>query len=638
MERRAYTNRLAREKSPYLLQHAHNPVDWYPWGDEAFEKARRENKPIFLSIGYSTCHWCHVMERESFENEEIAGLLNEHFVAVKVDREERPDVDQVYMAAVQAMGEQGGWPLSVFLTPDRRPFSGGTYFPPEDRWGRIGFPTLLRRVAQAWKERNKAVIDDARVVATAISTEPVRRQGALGRVAVQRAVEQFEASYDPVWGGFGHAPKFPRSVALEFLMRRGAFEMVEHTLVQMAQGGLYDLVGGGFHRYSTDEKWLVPHFEKMLYDNALLARAYVQAWQITKDPFHERIARETLGYILRDLVAPEGAFYCAEDADSEGVEGKFYVWDPREVGNEGILRVAPRTTLDGEWKKKLFEARSRRVRPHRDDKILAEWNALAIGALACAGAALDEPSYVAAAERAARFILTTLRRPDGRLLRRYREGEAAIPAYLDDYAALADALVDLYQATFKVEYVEEAVRVAEDMIALFVDPNGGFWLTAKDGESLVARPKEIYDGALPSGNAVALHALARLADLTSREDFRTVAEAAVRAFASIVELYPAGYPHLLSAVDRLDGPSRQIVLAGDAPEMVRVVRGAYLPDAVVVWVPEEGPDDRTRRAIPITKERKAIQGKAAAYLCEGSACGLPLTDVRELEKLLALRR
>jgi len=665
-EKPRHTNRLAKEKSPYLLQHAHNPVDWHPWGDEAFEKAKKEDKPVFLSIGYSTCHWCHVMERESFESEEIAKVLNDHFVAIKVDREERPDVDQVYMAAVMRMTGQGGWPLSAFLTHDRHPFFGGTYFPPEDRWGRIGFPTLLTRIAAAWKEKRAEILADGKHVAEALAPEAAEK-GELKEETLERADRAFAESFDETWGGFGGAPKFPRSVALEFLMRRHArtadektMWSVRFTLVKMSEGGMYDQLGGGFARYSTDEEWLVPHFEKMLYDNALLTRAYVQAWQITKDPHFERIARESIAYVMRDMLSPDGAFYSAEDADSEGIEGKFYVWNPKQVkdvlgADEGqracdafgvtepgnwdphepgipkgnsCLRVTGAAVKD-ESKRKLLEARSKRIRPLRDDKVLTEWNALMIGALACAGAAFDDPRYVEAAERAAKFVLTKLRRADGRLLRRWKDGEAAIPACLDDYAFLADALVDLHQATFKPEYAEAAVKIADDMIRLFGDKDGGFWFTADDNEKLVTRMKETYDGALPSGNSVALHALVRLAALAGREDFLKAADASFRAFASQLARQPSAFPHMLSAFDMFRGPFREVVIAGDSPQMLKLIRTSYLPNAVVARADTKG--------LPTTEGKKPVNGKAAVYVCENRACKLPVTTVEELRVTLGVK-
>jgi hypothetical protein len=677
-------NRLAKEKSPYLQQHKHNPVDWYPWGDEAFARAKKEDKPIFLSIGYSTCHWCHVMERESFENDEIAAVLNGHFVSIKVDREERPDVDAVYMAAVMAMSGHGGWPLSAFLTPEREPFFAGTYFPPAP------FRDLLERVAEMWKGQRQKLTDGAKEVAKAVAGfgRAAGVAGDLDPALFDRAVASYQGQYDDEQGGFGSAPKFPQSVALEFLMRmhrrtgsEAALAMVRRQLDAMMRGGIYDQLGGGFHRYSTDARWLVPHFEKMLYDNALLVRAYLQAWQITREPEYARIVRETCEYVLRDMTSPEGAFYSAEDADSEGFEGTFYLWTPAKLkavvpGRDGeILCRAFGVVEGGNWvpheereprgnsvvhlaasigdlsrefkldaaevtkvladgKRKLFEARARRPRPHRDDKILTEWNAMMIGALASAGAALEEPRFVAAAEKAARFVLDHLRRKDGRLLRRHREGESAIPAYLDDYAFLAEALADLYQATFRPGYLDDCLNIAEAMNALFGDPDGGFYFTAKDHETLIVRTQEIQDGAIPSGNAVAAHALFKLAELTSREPLKKAALNTLRRFGSLLKSHAAAVPHLASAADMALSPWREIVIAGDSPEMVREVRRRYLPNTVVVSVPATGPDDALRRLIPMVEGKKAVGGRPAAYVCENYSCKAPVTSAAELARIL----
>ncbi|HXX92206.1 MAG TPA: thioredoxin domain-containing protein, partial [Planctomycetota bacterium] len=537
-----YTNRLAQEKSPYLLQHAHNPVDWFPWGQEAFDKAKKEDKPIFLSIGYSTCHWCHVMEHESFEDEEVAKFLNDHFVPIKVDREERPDVDQIYMTAVQAMGSQGGWPLSAWLTPDLKPFMGGTYFPKEDRFGRSGFLTVLRRLSEAWKDRRAAIDDDARRVAEYLKNEAAAP--APGEVNLDQILEkgtlQIQKSFEPAFGGFSQRPKFPHSTTIQYLLRlwkrtgsEEALRMAEKSLLGMAQGGIYDQLGGGFHRYSTDAEWLVPHFEKMLYDNALLASAYLEAYQVTRKDVYARIARETLEYVLRDMTSREGAFYSAEDADSEGIEGKFYVWNPGQIAqalgdrDAAAFGKAFDVTPEGNWepfeesipkhqsvlrirgegdfsplKRKLLDVRSRRVRPHLDDKVLTGWNALMISAMAQASGVLGEPRYREAAERAARFLLER-HRQDGKLLRTSRLGEAKLDAYLEDHAYLAAALLDLYEATFDGAYFAEAEKLAQRAIDLFWDERaGGFFTTAAGHASLLARMREEYEGPHPTGNSV----------------------------------------------------------------------------------------------------------------------------------------
>jgi hypothetical protein len=670
-----YTNRLAREKSPYLLQHAHNPVDWYPWGPEAFEKAKKEDKPIFLSIGYSTCHWCHVMEHESFEDEGVAKLLNELFVPIKVDREERPDVDQIYMTAVQAMGQHGGWPLSVWLTPDRKPFMGGTYFPKEDKFGRPGFVTVLRRISEVWKERRAEIENDAAGIADHLRKMAAERQP--GDVdperVIQRAYLQTEQGYEPQHGGFSQAPKFPHSTTVQFLLRyhrrtgsADALAMAEKSLTEMARGGIYDQLGGGFHRYSTDAKWIVPHFEKMLYDNALLAIAYVEAWQVTRKAFYAGIARETLEYVLRDMTSKEGGFFSAEDADSEGVEGKFYVWNPAQVKevlgekdaerfmkafdvtpqgnwepfeesipkNQSVLRVVQ----DGEFsdlKKKMFEARSKRVRPHLDDKVLTSWNALMIGAFARAAQAFEEPRYRAAAERAAKFLLERHRR-DGKLLRTSRLGEAKLEGTLDDYAFLAGALLDLYEATFDPAYFEESKKLAAQAVDLFWDPRaGGFFVTPEGQGDLIARMREEFEGPVPTGNSVLALTFLRLHDLTGDASWRDRAEKTVASFKSHLDRYPAGHGTLLCAVDYLKGPSKEIAIAGPDPEpLLRVVRQAFLPNKVLACADGPASPERRPAGPPLLEGRVAVGGKAAAYVCENMTCQKPVTDPAELEALL----
>ena len=676
-------NRLGKEKSPYLQQHRHNPVDWYPWGDEAFDKAKKESKPVFLSIGYSTCHWCHVMERESFESKEIAAVLNARFISIKVDREERPDVDAVYMAAVMAMSGHGGWPLSAFLTPDKQPFFAGTYFPPDH------FKNVLEKIADLWDKDRAKVIEGGRAVAEALALQSgAGAPGPVDEGLFAKGLGQFTREYDATLGGFGRAPKFPRSVALEFLMRMHrrlespeALAMARRQLDAMKDGGIFDQLGGGFHRYSTDAEWLVPHFEKMLYDNAYLVRAYLQAWQLTKDPEYERVIRETCDYVLRDMTSPQGGFYSAEDADSEDYEGTFYLWTPAKLkavvpGRDGDLlcralgvveggnwvpheareprgnsvmhraasiedlaaefKLAPADTAKvlAEGKRKLFEARSRRPRPHRDDKILTEWNAMMIGALGAAGAVFEEPRYVAAAEKAALFVREKLLRKDGRLLRRHRDGESAIPAFLDDYAFLADGLADLYQASFRAEHLAEAVRLAGDMIDLFADPAGGFFLTAKDHEALIARTREVYDGALPSGTSVAVQALFKLAELTSNERFRKTAKAALDRHAAELTNFPQAYPHLASAADMSLSPWREIVVAGDSPEMLREIRRRYLPNTVVASVPAAGPAADLLKVMPMSEGKKAVGGQPAAYVCENYTCQAPVTSAADLARLL----
>ncbi len=660
-------NRLAGEKSPYLLQHAHNPVDWHPWGAEAFEKAKREGKPIFLSIGYSTCHWCHVMEQESFEDEEIAGILNEHFVPVKVDREERPDVDQIYMTFVQATTGRGGWPLSVWLTPELEPFVGGTYFPKEDVPGRTGFRGVLLRIVDLWKRQRKEIEASAgKVVGQLKQLAAASPPGEIDPEAVlERGEARFSGSFEAVRGGFSHAPKFPPPMTIQFLLRQhrrtGAkepLEMCERTLVEMARGGMHDQLGGGFHRYATDAEWLVPHFEKMLYDNALLAVAYLEAYQVTGKEFYARVARDTLEYVLRDLTSKEGAFFSAEDADSEGVEGRFYVWNPAQVkevlGEEegGRFCSAFGVTVEGNWepfeesipkgqsvlhveeegdftalKRKLFEARSKRVRPLLDDKVLTSWNALMISAMCRAARVLEEPRYREAAERAARYLLAKHRK-DGRLLRTSRHGEAKLDAYLEDYAALAAAMLDLYETTFDVSWVEEARRLVEQASGLFGDEAGGFFTTSERHTSLIARMREEYEGPIPTGNALMAMSLLRLHALTGEASFRERAVKTVESFKVELERMPEAFPYLLCVVDFLKGPSRQIVVTGPRPEpLLRVVRRAFLPNAVVALA--DG-----KPAFALLEGRAAVEGRAAAYVCEDMACKLPVTDPEELEALL----
>ncbi len=680
----AHTNRLIHEKSPYLLQHAHNPVDWYPWGEEAFAKARTEDKPIFLSIGYSTCHWCHVMERESFEDEEIAALLNALYVPVKVDREERPDVDQIYMQAIQIMTGQGGWPLSAFLTPDRRPFWGGTYFPPDDRYGRPGFRRILIALADSWRNRRAEILDSAAKLTGYVEEQSrlaqARAQVTLGPELVTQAVAQSSARFDSVHGGFGTAPKFPRPHAISFLLGAHArsadphvLGMVETTLEHMARGGIYDHLGGGFHRYSTDDRWLVPHFEKMLYDQALIARAYLQAYQATGNEAYAGVARGIFTYVLRDLTAPGGGFYSAEDADSEGEEGKFYVWTGEEIravlGNgAGDLIAAvygisaggnfehgrsimhlPRplaataaehgltpSELEarlGPARAQLLAARNQRIRPHLDDKILTDWNGLMIGALALGARVLDEPAYLAAAERAARFIDSHLRRADGRLLRRYRDGEAAIPAYLDDYAFLSWGLLDLYAASFEPSYLERARELVREMLRLFKDEkDGGLFFAAGDGEDLLVRTKEIHDGALPSGNAVAALVLLRLGATTADPELSQEGRAIIETYAGVLATSPMAFPQLLFALDFALGPTAEVVVAGDPASrelkaMLAALNRPFLPHVVTAVRFSDETGERLATIAPFLAAFEPEQGGAAAYVCRNHACELPTHDV-----------
>jgi uncharacterized protein YyaL (SSP411 family) len=681
------TNRLANEKSPYLLQHAHNPVDWYPWGEEAFAKAARENKPIFLSIGYSTCHWCHVMERESFEDERVAKVLNESFVPVKVDREERPDVDRIYMLFVQASTGSGGWPMSVWLTPDRKPFFGGTYFPPDNRYGRPGFGAILENLARAWKEdRTRIEQSGSQVLAQLRQYSEIGggTREAAGRETLDSAFFAFRRSFDTRLGGFGGAPKFPRPSVHNFLLRyyaetenEEALEMVLLTLREMAKGGMHDQLGGGFHRYSVDERWFVPHFEKMLYDQAQLAVSYLEAFQITRDEQYAGVARDIFSYVLRDLTDPGGGFYSAEDADSaidpsrpgEKSEGAFYLWsaeelktalgerdaaifghrfgveangnvaqDPHgEFGGRNILYQAHpeaeenRATLR-DASAKLLEIRAARPRPHRDDKILTAWNGLMISAFAKGAQILNEPRYADSARRAASFLRRELWDEDrGVLLRRYRDGEAAIDGFLDDYAFFALAMLDLYETSFDPADFAFAVRLADRAIALFEDSeNGAFFSTAAvDGErELVLRLKDDYDGAEPSGNSVMAMLLLRLARMTGRDDFRRAADRTLQVFASRLQSAAAAIPQMMAAYSFAIAQPMEIVLAGSREDasmrsMLAAIRRHFLPNAVVMMAGE------APHPMP------ALRGEATAYVCENYACQLPATEVATLEQQLS---
>jgi len=644
-----HTNRLSREKSPYLLQHASNPVDWYPWGEEAFEKARSENKPIFLSIGYSTCHWCHVMERESFENEHIAALLNERFVPIKVDREERPDVDRLYMLFVQATTGGGGWPMSVWLTPDLKPFFGGTYFPPEDRYGRSGFGAVLQGISEVWQR------DRARVESAGISVlEEIRRQldsGLSGAPADEDVLERgffyFRRTFDPQYGGFGGAPKFPRPSVFCFLLRehartgnQEALDMVLKTLRAMAEGGIHDRLGGGFHRYSVDERWDVPHYEKMLYDQAQLAASYLEAHQITRDPFFADVARGILDYVLRDMTSPEGGFYSAEDADSAvdpshpevKEEGAFYLWP------EGVLEKA---LADPEERIRLLAERAQRPRPARDDKILTAWNGLMISGFALGAQVLEDARYLAAAERAAGFIFEKLFDPrSAALLRRYREGEAAVDGFLEDYAFLAQGMLDLYEASFDPRHLEMAIRLTEKQVELFEDrEHGGFFASATNGHDLILSLKDSDDGAEPSGNSIAAMNLVRLARYTGREDFRSCATRTFHAFGPALNTAPAALPMMLAALAFSQAPPRQIVIAGragaeDTRALLRVLRRRFLPFRTLMLADADGDGARLARLIPEIAGMAAVGGRAAAFVCENFACQMPVTAPEELERTL----
>jgi len=715
-------NLLSREKSPYLLQHADNPVHWYPWGDEAFAKAKAEDKPVFLSIGYSTCHWCHVMEHESFENPEIAEVMNKYFVSIKVDREERPDVDNIYMKAVMSLTGSGGWPLSVFVTAEKRPFYGGTYFPPGSQWGRPGFKELLLSINDAWQNRRDELFQSSRAI-----TQNLQARSFWGQIdgnpvpdeeTLRHAYGQYAERFDPRYGGFGTAPKFPASHNLSYLLRywkraneTKALEMVEKTLAEMAKGGMYDHMGGGFHRYSTDQRWHIPHFEKMLYDQAILSKTYLEAYQATHHEEYARVAREIFEYVLRDMTDPGGGFYSAEDADSlepmderretkddasfvphpsslVKKEGAFYLWryqeivehlgkEPAEIFNyyygaepRGNALSDPLGEFSGknilyraasleetakkfgktpaqieqiinESRGKLFMLRGSRPRPHLDDKELVDWNGLMISSLALGSRLLNEPKYREAAEKSAQFILSTLVRKDGRLLHRYRDKEAGIPGMLEDYAFFIHGLIDLYEATFKEGYLKEARRLTEDMIKLFWDDKeGGFFFTATDAEKLLIREKEIYDGAIPSGNAIAVLDLLRMGRLMFNREWEKKAEEYFKTFGQELSSGPSAYAQSLTALDFAIGPSREIVLVGqkDDPQTSAMLKSLYerfIPNKVVLL--RSLSDEAARDIIalvPFVENQQALGGRTTAYVCKNYHCEFPTNDIRQFEQLL----
>ncbi len=678
-----HTNRLAQEKSPYLLQHRHNPVDWFPWGDVAFEKARKENKPILLSIGYSTCHWCHVMERESFEDAATAKVLNEHFVSIKVDREERPDVDKIYMGFVQMTTGSGGWPMNVFLTPDLKPFYGGTYWPPEPKHGRPAFTQVLERVAELWKERRADILDSANDVTArlqAMASHDAANAFPTGERELHGAGQSFLHEYDPQHGGFGGAPKFPRPSQPLFLLRYArrfgdaeAIKAVLHTCDAMAAGGMNDQLGGGFARYSVDERWLVPHFEKMLYDQAQLVQLYLDAHVVSGEERYGAVARDVIGYVLRDMTHPDGGFYSAEDADSEGKEGKFYCWthdelsrlltveefnvvtrhfgvtkagnfvdhsDPDPLPHQNVLSVvdprvepADRPLLEAAKAKMLVE-RAKRVRPHLDDKVLASWNGMMLGAIARAAAVLKDDEFREAAERNLRFLKAQLWDEGSKTLyHRWREGERDQVQLLDAYANLLAGVVELYEATVDPRHLEFAVELAEATIRRFYDPeNGGFWQTTADTPHLLLRNKEDYDGAEPSGNSVAALALLKLAAICERKDWREAAEKTLRLFAQRLHQVPQAVPHLLLALDFALQEPKRVVLAGDftcgsTASLLRAAHGVFEPHRVVLG--NHGPVEPFARSLPVNEEF------TLAYCCTGTECQ-PAT--RERSRLVEFLR
>ncbi|MDP6923218.1 MAG: thioredoxin domain-containing protein [Candidatus Scalindua sp.] len=687
-------NRLKLEKSPYLLQHADNPVDWYAWGPEAFEKARKENKPIFLSIGYSTCHWCHVMAHESFDNSEVARLMNEVFICIKVDREERQDIDNIYMRVCQMMTGSGGWPLTILMTPEKKPFFAGTYIPRESNHGRLGMLDLIPRIKEVWSTQHDEIINSADQITEKLNMIAQSSSGSkLDKSTLKAAYDQLNGRYSEQYGGFGTAPKFPSPQNLLFLLRywqstndEKALRMVVKTLQSMQNGGIYDHIGYGFHRYSTDSHWLVPHFEKMLYDQAMLAMAYIEAYQATGIKEFEETAKQIFTYVMRDMTDKKGGFYSAEDADSEGVEGKFYVWTEEEIrqilkGEEADLIInvysidktgnfrdeatgentganilhLDRSLTEVAFNKEsvdglkerveaarqiLFAVRNKRVHPHKDDKILTDWNGLMIVALAKGAQAFDEPKYAEAAKRATDFILTSMRREDGRVLHRYRDGHTAILANVDDYAFLIWGLLELYETVFDVDYLRTALDLNSEMIKYFWDEqDGGFYFTAEDAEELIVRQKEIYDGAIPSGNSVAVSNLFRLSRITANTDFEDKANKIMLAFSKEVESAPSGYTQMMVALGFGIGPSYEIVIVGDpeaddTKEMLNSLGKHFIPYKVVLLKHADQETADITRIAEYTEYHSSFDGKATAYVCLDFACKMPVTNTEEMLKLL----
>jgi uncharacterized protein len=622
-------NRLAQETSPYLLQHADNPVDWYPWGDEARERARAEDKPILLSVGYSACHWCHVMEHESFEDPATAAVMNERFVNVKVDREERPDVDAVYMDAVVALSGHGGWPMTVFLTPEGEPFFGGTYYPPEPRHGMPAFRQVLTAVSDAYRERRSDITRQAQALVEAVRSQSDHRPSnePLTSSVLDDAVRGLRAQFDPVWGGFGRAPKFPPASALEFLLRRDELELVTRTLDGMALGGMYDLVGGGFHRYSVDERWLVPHFEKMLYDNSLLVPAYLHGWMRTGEDRYRRVVEQTVEYMLRELRLPEGAFASAQDADTDGVEGATFTWAPGDGAPEELLepfehgRFVLRGDLDEDTRARLFELREQRPKPLRDDKAIASWNGLAIAALAETGARLEREDVTQAAVEAAEFVLGTLTDADGRLHRTWREGVAKGTGYLEDYANVAHGLYELHVATGDLRWLRESRRLALLAVDLFADDeHGGFFMTPAGGEELVTRKKDVDDHPTPSGNSMLAYALLRLARIWGDDDLERCAAGVFRLLLPTLPRAPSAFGWALCALDLyLSTPRELALIASPTDDLSRAVLARWDPNAVVAF----GPDDD----VPLLAGKTRVDGRPTLYECERFACRAPVTDL-----------
>jgi len=674
-------NYLVNEKSPYLLQHAYNPVDWYPWTEEAFDKAKALNKPIFLSIGYSTCHWCHVMERESFEDAEVAAVLNRDFISIKVDREERPDIDQIYMTFSHVSTGQGGWPLTVFLTPEKKPFYVGTYFPKNYKYGRPGLLEVLKGITNKWNQSRSEVETSAEKMTLMLnSLDRTEEETIFDRDVFRDTYDYFNQSFDVKYGGFGKEPKFPTPHNLFYLLRyfeankeSHALEMVEKTLTQMYKGGIFDHIGFGFSRYATDQAWLVPHFEKMLYDNALLIMAYAETYQVTGNALYKDIAEKIITYVTRDLMSPEGGFYCAEDADSEGEEGKFYVWTMDEVEkilghdrSEFFIHYYPMTeegNFEGKnilnlittsieiiqenqdikdqlevMAKELFNEREKRIHPHKDDKILTGWNGLMIATLAKAGRTFNNPSTIKQAEQAIEFIEKNLTGNDGRLFARYRQGDVKHLAYLDDYAFMIWGYIECYEATFKIEYLEKALKRVDDMVDLFGDEKGesGFYLYGKDAEQLIAKPKDIFDNAMPAGNSIAAYCLVRLGKMTGRKDLVDKAEAMFTYFEAKLNQSPMAFTMMLSAKLFAEEPTKEIVLAGKREEatikaMIESLNKKYMPFSVVLLNEEDG---KLEQINDFAKNQRTSEGKATAYICENYHCEQPVTEIEAFNQLI----
>ncbi|MFX1309835.1 MAG: thioredoxin domain-containing protein, partial [Promethearchaeota archaeon] len=679
--REAEFNKLKTEKSPYLLQHAKNPVNWYPWGEEAFNKAIEEDKPIFLSIGYSTCHWCHVMAHESFEDKEVAELMNENFVSIKVDREERPDIDKIYMTVCQIMTGSGGWPLTILMTPEKKPFFAGTYFPKQTRFGRIGLIDLIKRIKELWLNQRNELLNSADQITFSIQNINQESPGEkFSENTLKKAYRQLLIQFDSENGGFGNRPKFPTPHNIIFLLRywkrtgeNKALEMVEKTLLEMRKGGIYDHIGFGFHRYSTDSIWLVPHFEKMLYDQALIVIAYIEAYQATKNDFYKKTAQEIFSYVLRDMTSPEGGFYSAEDADSEGEEGKFYVWSKAELeqifdkteldlatkifnieksgnyleessgkktGNNifHLRRLPDKESIEKIEKIRLnlFKTREKRIHPHKDDKILTDWNGLMIAALAKAAVAFQENMYLEVAKNAVDFILANLLDSNNKLLHRYKDGVSEISGYLTDYAFLIWGLIELYEATFDIFYLETALELHKIQIEDFWDNNlGGFYFTAKESEKLLTKQKEIYDGAIPSGNSIAMLNLLRLSYITGDHELETKADILNRVFSEKIRANPLAYSQFLVAIDFAIGPSYSLVIGGNTNaehtnKMIKAVYNAYIPNKVFIHRKTEQETPEIDKYANFTQFFENLDGKATAYVCINKTCKPPTHDINKM--------